>query len=83
MQRLAGTLTSSAVQPVGQHHGIHRACAGTADAVDLQPLLFQQPIQHTPGQGTMRAAALQGEIDMLAFFLGHAISRWFSYCIAV
>ena len=48
---------------VGQHHGIHGTSAGAADAFKHQTIMFQQRIQHAPGQRAMRAAALQGQID--------------------
>ena len=48
---------------VGQHGGVHGAGRGAGDAVDLEPRLFQQPVEHAPGEGAVRAAALQGEVD--------------------
>jgi hypothetical protein len=48
---------------VRQGHGIHRAGAGSADAFQLHPAVLQQRVQHAPGERTMRATALQGQID--------------------
>ena len=48
--------------------GVHRAGAGSADGDDLESRLLQQPVEHAPGEGTVRAAALKrdGQAD------GHA-----------
>ena len=48
---------------VDQHRGIHRARRRAGDAVDLEPRLLEQPVEHAPGEGAVRAAALQREID--------------------
>ena len=48
---------------VGQHRGVHGAGRGPGNAVDLEPRLFEQAIEHAPGEGAMRAAALEREID--------------------
>src|SRR6516162_3742026 len=54
---------------VDEHGRIHRPCRCSRDAVDLQPRLLEQAIESAPGKGTVRAAALQREIDQnrLAF----------------
>ena len=48
---------------VGQHRGVHGTGRGAGDAVDPQPWLFEQPVEHAPGEGAVRAAALQREVD--------------------
>ena len=62
---LARFLSPAAHQSVGQQHGIDRAGRGAGDAFDLEPAVFQQMIEHAPGEGAVRAAALQREIDAL------------------
>src|SRR5262249_39098695 len=32
---------------------------------DLQPLVLEQPVEHAPGKGAVRAAALERQIDAL------------------
>jgi hypothetical protein len=41
-----------------EHRRVHGAGRGAGNAVDLQPRLFEQPIEHAPGEGAVRAAAL-------------------------
>jgi len=43
---------------------------GTPAAIDPKPVLFQKPIEHAPGEGAMRAAALKREVDQ----------DWGSFC---
>src|SRR5690606_3354695 len=50
-------------QAISQHHCVHRTGTGTADAFKPDAAVFQQGIERTPGEGTMCAATLQGEID--------------------
>jgi hypothetical protein len=45
-----------------------RACAGNGGNIEI--IVPEQPVQHTPGKGTMRPATLQGQIDPL--FLCHS-----------
>jgi hypothetical protein len=59
-----------------QHHGIHGACAGAADAFDVNAAVFQQRVQHALGEGAVRATALQRQIDQAM-----ADSRKREYCI--
>jgi hypothetical protein len=39
---------------IGQHGRVHGAGRGAGNAVDLEPGLLEQPIQHAPGEGAMR-----------------------------
>jgi hypothetical protein len=48
---------------IRQHGRIHRASRRAGDSLYMQPRLFQQTIQHSPGKGTMRATPLQREVD--------------------
>src|ERR1700730_4105505 len=48
---------------IDQHGGIHRASRSARDAVDLQPGFLPPPIKTTPGNGAVRPAALQCEVD--------------------
>ena len=67
---------------VDQHRGVHRAGGGAGDAVDLEPGLFQQAVEHAPGEGAMRAAALEGEVDEDGIALnrpGLLASTWRSF----
>ena len=44
-------------------HGIHRAGAGAAHAIKLPLAILQQGIQHTPGERTVGAPTLQGQVQ--------------------
>jgi GAF domain-containing protein len=59
-------LGPAACQPVRQHDGVHRAGRGTGDALDLDPRVLEHMIEHTPGEGAVRAAALQRQVDLLS-----------------
>ena len=43
---------------------IDRTSAGTADGIDDDVVLLQQPVEHAPGEGTERASTLQGQRDV-------------------
>ncbi|MCY1558981.1 hypothetical protein D9M68_959700 [compost metagenome] len=49
----AGTFAATFHQPGGQRHRVHGARAGATDGRDLQPLLFQQAVEHAPGEGAV------------------------------
>src|SRR3954462_9766740 len=42
-----------------------RPGGGARDAFDVDAVIRQEMIEHAPGEGSMRAAALQAEIDLL------------------
>ena len=46
-----------------ERHGVAGAGRGATDRGDLQPFVLEQPIEHAPGEGTVRAATLQGETE--------------------
>src|SRR5512146_1875463 len=54
-------------QRVGQDDRIHRARAGRADRLDVDAAIGKQRVDRAPGERAVRAAALQGEVDRLAF----------------
>jgi hypothetical protein len=62
---LARFVRSAAPEPVGQHHGVDRAGRGAGNALDREPAVFEQMLEHAPGEGAVRAPALQREIDAL------------------
>ena len=55
----------AAGQAVGEGDAVHGAGAGAADAGDLEPAVLEQPVEHAPGEGAVRAAALQRQVDPL------------------
>ncbi|MNN51013.1 hypothetical protein D3C81_1656280 [compost metagenome] len=61
VQGLARAGAAALQQPVGQHRAVHGAGAGGADALDRQPAVLQQAVEHAPGEGAVHAAALQGK----------------------
>src|SRR5262249_48140263 len=54
------TIFDESVHQNGRIHGAGR-CA--RDAIDLQPGLLQNAIEHPPGEGALSSAALEGKID--------------------
>ncbi len=64
-----------AIEPVGEHDGIDRAGRGAGNALDLEAAVVEQLIEHAPGEGAMRAAALQREVDPPAPPFGCAPER--------
>src|SRR5262249_27836240 len=63
---------TSREQPVSEHDGIDGAGAGTADGDVVQTALVEQTIEDAPGEGTVRTAALQCQIDR--YHVHHASS---------
>ena len=61
----ARLLRSTAHQSVGEHCGVERARRGAGNALDLEPAVGEQLIEHAPGKRAVCAAALQREIDPL------------------
>ncbi len=57
---------TAALEPVGQHGGVHGTGAGAADLGDLQPVVLQEPVQNAPGQRPVRPTALKRQIDLLS-----------------
>jgi len=71
----------AAHEAVGEHHGVHRAGAGAAQPVDEQPVVEHQALEHAPGEGAMRAAALQGDVDALALLVEFRVDRHDLRCV--
>ena len=63
LERLARAGGPALLMAVDQHRRVHRAGRRAGNAVDLEPGLFEQAVEHAPGERAMRAAALQREID--------------------
>ena len=56
--------STAAFGPAGGQNGrIQGAGAGARDAGRRNRSFIQQPVQHTPGESAVRAAALQGQVD--------------------
>jgi hypothetical protein len=47
---------------VDEHRSVHGSRGRSGDTLDAQPSLFQQAIDHTPGESAVRTAALQREV---------------------
>ena len=69
LQRRAGAFGAALGIAVDQHRRIHRAGRRAGNAIDSQPGLLEQAIEHAPGKGAMRAAALQREVDQTGITL--------------
>lgn len=54
---------SDAGEAAAQDRRVHGARRGSGKAIHADPGLFQQSVEHTPGESTMSAAPLQGKID--------------------
>ena len=62
---LARLFAAAARKTVGEHHRVHGAGGRAGHARDMDAAVFQQMIDHAPGEGAMRAAALKRQIDLL------------------
>jgi hypothetical protein len=49
------------------------AACWCADGLDLDTAVFQQAVEHAPGERAVRAAALQRQIDELGAVLRRAV----------
>ena len=67
LERSAGGLAAADGHAMGEDRGVHRAGRGAGDRLDLDPGLLQQPVEHAPGQGAVRSAALQRQVDQQRF----------------
>ena len=58
-ERAARTV-NAALQPAVHHHnGIHGAGTRTGDRIDREAPVFEQGVEHSPGEGAVGSAALQ------------------------
>ena len=64
-EALARFIAPAARQSVGEQHGVDRAGGRAGDALDLEPPVIEQVIEHAPAERAIGAAALQREIDAL------------------
>jgi hypothetical protein len=64
-ERLARSLAPAFDQPVTEHGGIHATGAGRDHAFEIEPLIFEQAIEHTPGERTMGATTLKCQVEGL------------------
>ena len=64
-QPVARALASVERKAIGEHDGVYAAGAGGGNAVEADALVFQQAIEHAPGEGAVTAAALERQIDSL------------------
>src|ERR1700751_4803228 len=53
---------------------VHPAGAGAADCLDANSIVLEELVENTPGEGTVGAAALQGELDLLFSLCLHPTS---------
>jgi hypothetical protein len=64
-ETLLRLLRSAARESVREQNRIHRPRRGAGNSFELQPPVGEKMIEHAPGEGAMRAAALKREIDQL------------------
>src|SRR5439155_9317513 len=67
VELLARALDAAAHEAVSQRDRVHGAGAGAGYGGDLQPPILEQAIEHAPGEGTVRAATLECDVDLLLF----------------
>ena len=65
LQQILSGLSSTGRQAIGDEHSIYGTGAGGAYAVEIEALVIEQTIQHSPSEGTMASSALEGQIDRL------------------
>ena len=65
-------------EAVGEDDGVHRSGAGGADAFEGDAFIFQQPVEHAPGEGAVRAAALERQVNGMGRFLSDPTRGSFS-----
>jgi len=65
-ERPSGLLASTACEPVGQGHAVHRPRTRAADGGYLDTIVLEQPVEDAPGERAVSPAALQGQADTRA-----------------
>jgi hypothetical protein len=60
-----GSLMPTLDQTAGEHGSVDRPGARRADAVERDALFLEQAIENAPGEGAMRASALERKVDQL------------------
>jgi hypothetical protein len=71
LERCACALAPADGEPVGHRHRVHRPGARRAHSLHLDARLFEQPVEHAPGERAMGTTALERQIDVL-----HLGDRW-------
>src|ERR1700757_1852274 len=56
---------SAHCKAVGHHRSINGTCTAGADAINRDARVVKQSVENAPGESTMGAATLQGQIDTL------------------
>jgi hypothetical protein len=82
LERRLRAVDAAVFHAAGHHRRVHRAGRRAGDAVDLQPRLLDQPVEHAPGERPVRAAALQGQVDQQRFGGGGGHRRDDKLCSA-
>ena len=62
--RCPGTFAAALAPAPGQGHSVDRPGRGAAHRGDVEPGLLEQPVEHAPGEGAVRAATLQRQADL-------------------
>src|SRR6266481_973166 len=62
-ERFARPLAPVDRKPIGKGRRIHRSGTGRTEPLEGKSFLVQEPVENTPGKGTMRSAALEGQVD--------------------
>ena len=73
-EALAGLVRAADRHAIGERDRVHRSGAGAAHRLDAEPLVCKELVEHTPGEGTVRAAPLQGKLDGLCGLPAHSAS---------
>jgi hypothetical protein len=55
-------LAAARRQPIGEHDGVDRAGARSSDAFEMQGFLFEQAVEHAPGERAVTAVTLQRQV---------------------
>src|SRR5450631_2780602 len=62
-ERFARPFATVDRKPIGKGRPTQRSGAGRAEPLEGQVFFVQEPVEHTPGEGTMRSASLEGQVD--------------------
>ena len=65
-QRALAPVAAARGQAGREHDRIDGAGTGGADSVEAEPFIFEQPIQHAPGERAVAADALQRQVHLLS-----------------
>ena len=63
LQARAGAIGAVRGITIDHDGAVHGSGRGARDTIEAKPVLLQQAVEHAPGEGAMRAAALQREVD--------------------